>query len=210
MVQSPPRLIGHRGGAGHAPENTLASLRRVAALGCTWVEFDCMLTADRVPVLFHDNTLFRTTGSEGIMGQTPYESVARLDAGGWFDDAHAGEPVPTLEAALRLMDELGLGGNPEIKPCTGQDRATGEVVATTVARHWPADVGPPVLSSFSLTSLQAAKRVAPEICRAVLFKRLPWDWRYKAASVEAVALHLGDRAVTTIVMSDLNSEPTYF
>ncbi len=35
-----PKVIGHRGAAGHAPENTLVSLEKAASLGVRWVEFD--------------------------------------------------------------------------------------------------------------------------------------------------------------------------
>ena len=64
-------VIGHRGAAARAPENTLAGLRRAHELGAAWVEFDVMLTADRVPVLIHDETLERTTTGRG-RGGTPY------------------------------------------------------------------------------------------------------------------------------------------
>ncbi|MEK7246389.1 MAG: glycerophosphodiester phosphodiesterase family protein, partial [Pseudomonadota bacterium] len=56
-----PRVIGHRGAAGHAPENTLASLGTAAALGASWVEFDVKLAMTGEPILFHDDTLDRTT-----------------------------------------------------------------------------------------------------------------------------------------------------
>ena len=46
-----PRVIGHRGAVGHAPENTLGGIRKAAELGATWVEFDVALTKDDVPVL---------------------------------------------------------------------------------------------------------------------------------------------------------------
>ena len=59
------QVIGHRGAAARAPENTLAGLRRAHALGARWVEFDVMLTRDRVPVLIHDETLDRTTSGRG-------------------------------------------------------------------------------------------------------------------------------------------------
>ena len=54
-----PRIMGHRGAAGVAPENTLVSLRIAAKQGARWVEFDAMLSGDGVPVLFHDDNLKR-------------------------------------------------------------------------------------------------------------------------------------------------------
>ncbi len=71
-----PRVIGHRGAAASAPENTLAGLRAAAALGATWVEFDVMLTKDRVPVLFHDDNLRRITGRDALMAETSYAELA--------------------------------------------------------------------------------------------------------------------------------------
>jgi glycerophosphoryl diester phosphodiesterase len=58
-------VIGHRGAARLAPENTLAGLRMAAALGANCVEFDVRLTKDGVPVLFHDDTMDRTTDGRG-------------------------------------------------------------------------------------------------------------------------------------------------
>jgi len=43
-----PKVIGHRGACGLAPENTLASIRTAKGLGCSWVEVDVMLTKDKV------------------------------------------------------------------------------------------------------------------------------------------------------------------
>ena len=52
-----PRVVGHRGGGALAPENTLAGIRKAAAMGFGGVEFDVVLSADKVPVLMHDETL---------------------------------------------------------------------------------------------------------------------------------------------------------
>ena len=184
-----PQIVGHRGACGHAPENTLASIARAAELGADWVEFDCMLTGDGVPVLFHDDKLKRTTGHAGVVGETAYETVSTLDAGGWFSPAFVGEPVPSLEAALGLLGRIGLGATPEIKPCQGTERETGEAVANTVARYWPAPLPPPILSSFSLTALTAARAAAPGIARALICRRLPDDWRRIVFEVGAQGIH---------------------
>ena len=65
MTITIPKVIGHRGAAGYAPENTLASIRKAAELGARWVEFDVMLSQDEVPILMHDDTLNRTTNDQG-------------------------------------------------------------------------------------------------------------------------------------------------
>ena len=61
-----PRIMGHRGAAGGAPENTLVSLRTAAEQGARWVEFDAMLSGVGVPVLFLDDNLMRTTGCDAM------------------------------------------------------------------------------------------------------------------------------------------------
>ncbi|MEC8564798.1 MAG: glycerophosphodiester phosphodiesterase family protein, partial [Pseudomonadota bacterium] len=49
-----PPLIGHRGAARVAPENTLPGLAAAAEAGVRWVELDVKLTADDVAILMHD------------------------------------------------------------------------------------------------------------------------------------------------------------
>lgn len=47
-------IIGHRGAAGLAPENTLESLQAGLDAGADILEFDIRLTADSIPILAHD------------------------------------------------------------------------------------------------------------------------------------------------------------
>src|SRR3546814_10832461 len=122
-----PRVMGHRGAKGLAPENTLASMKAAAEAGATWVEFDVMLTGDGEPVLFHDDTLQRTTGIAGELARTPFATVRGLDASLRFSPrygrlggpAFAGRPdcrAPSLEAAPACMLDLGLTPSVELKP----------------------------------------------------------------------------------------------
>ena len=52
VAHAPPRIIGHRGAKGSAPENTLASICAAKAQGCAWVEVDVMLSKDKFLVLY--------------------------------------------------------------------------------------------------------------------------------------------------------------
>jgi glycerophosphoryl diester phosphodiesterase len=168
-------VIGHRGAAASAPENTLAGLRRAKALGCAWVEFDVRLTGDGVPILCHDAHLDRTTSGSGLVSGTSLAAIRECDAGSWFDPSFAGERVPTLDEALVLAAELGLGANIELKSDRGREYATAAAVAAIIRRL--GGRAPAVLvSSFLVPALVALREVAPAIPRSVLFRVVPRGW----------------------------------
>lgn len=184
-----PRVIGHRGAAGSAPENTLESLRAAARLGARCVEFDAKLTADGVVVLFHDETLERTTDGRGRVAETGFARIRELDAGAWFGPSWRGVRVPTLAQALRLVVELDLGLIIEIKPCPGREAETARAVVEVVRRCWPADRPPLLLSSFKPDSLAAARAAAPELPRGLLIWESPADWAKIAAELGCETVH---------------------
>ncbi len=188
----PTRVIGHRGAAAHAPENTLAGIAQAADLGVAMVEVDVKLSRDNVPVLMHDDTLERTTDGKGAVAATDYADLARLDAGSWFGRGFAGEHIPTLGQAIALMVERGLSLNLEIKPCPGRETETAEVALTEALRLWPTDTPPPLISSFAIESLEAAQGAAPDWPRGLLLDAALADWnrlsdRLTAASVNIAA-----------------------
>lgn len=198
-----PRLMGHRGVAGHAPENTLAGLRRTAALGLDWVEFDVMLTGDGVPVLFHDDTFQRTAGVAGEMASTPLARVAQLDVGSKFSAEFAGERVPTLEMALALLVELGLRPNVEIKPTPGRDVETAVATVEVLARCWPADQPPPLICAFSRMSLAAAAALQPDWPRAFVALKAPDDWAMILRALDCRAFHLWHKRLTRALAAEV-------
>lgn len=101
----PPRIIAHRGFSGIAPENTVAAIDAAIGAGADGVEFDLRGTADRIPVLFHDETLERTTDGHGAVHEWTAAALDTLDAGSWYSRAFQGEPVPTLARALDRVSE---------------------------------------------------------------------------------------------------------
>ncbi len=190
-----PKVIGHRGAAGHAPENTIAAIEKAARLGARWVEFDVKLTRDGELILFHDDTLERTTDGKGKVAETTLADIRGLDAGTWYQARFAGERVPTLDDALAALARLGLGANVEIKPCPGRERETGEALAAALKARWPGRLPAPVLSSFRAEALAAAQGVAPEFPRAFLVRDVPDDWRARAEALGATAIHCNHRLI---------------
>lgn len=198
-----PLWIAHRGGGAAAPENTLAAIRTGAAAGFRMVEFDVMLSRDGVPLLIHDETLERTTDGDGHVCEHDYVALQRLDAGSWHGRAFAGERLPSLEQALDLLLALDLDANIEIKPARGFEQATGETAARLIAARWPADRRPPLLSSFDFPALDAARRVAPQLPRGLLFEEVPEDWRAQMQAHEAVSLHCDHSRLSADCMRDI-------
>jgi glycerophosphoryl diester phosphodiesterase len=185
-----PRVIAHRGGGLLAPENTLAAIRYAANLGFAGVEFDVKLTADDVPVLFHDDTLERTTDGSGPVSETHFDIITGFDAGSWFANEYINEPVPAFAAASALCKEAGIWANVEIKPCPGREAETGELVARMAKLLWSGAPLPPLLASFSAEALDAARAEAPELPRALLCNEIPADWEQTLERLECVALHV--------------------
>ncbi len=201
----PPPVIGHRGAASHAPENTLAGIRKAAALGIAMVEFDAKLTADGVPILMHDDRLDRTTSGSGLSRDASLATIRTLDAGGWFDPAFAGEPVPTLAEALELCVSLGLAVNLEIKPCKGRERETADASLAVAREIWPTDRPPPLVSSFARESMETALAVAPDWPRGFLFDRRPSDFDAAVASLTPATLNTSHKRLTEKTVAALKA-----
>ncbi|RAX48593.1 esterase [Arthrobacter sp. AQ5-05] len=106
-----PILVGHRGAAGVAPENTLAAIKAGSQSGADFVEIDVQLSSDGVPFIFHDDTPARTTNVAEVFpdrGKDPITSFSwselqRLDAGSYFSTDFAGEKIPHFDAVAETL-----------------------------------------------------------------------------------------------------------
>ncbi len=182
------RWLAHRGAGTLAPENTLAAFRVGQRHGCKAFECDVKLSADGVAFLMHDTTLERTTGEIGVAGDRSWAELATLDAGSWHSAACAGEPIPTLETIAQFCIATGSLLNIEIKPTPGVEVLTGERVAAEAARWWQGQAAVPLLSSFSVDALAAARAAAPGLPRALLLDALTPGWFEQALALGCVAV----------------------
>jgi glycerophosphoryl diester phosphodiesterase len=201
-----PRVIGHRGAAAHAPENTLAGFACAARLGVRWVELDVQLTSDGVPVVFHDDRLDRTTDGRGLLVETSLADVRRLDAGLWFADQFAGERVPTLAEALSLLVKQGQGLCLEVKASEARGGETARAALDGLRQHWPADGPPLMLSSFARNALVTLAEGAPEWPRGWLVERLPVDWQDEVRRLGCGSLHIAEASLDAAVVAAVKAE----
>ena len=117
-------VIGHRGAAGLAPENTLAAFKKACELGVDAVELDVLLTADSKIAVHHDYTLkpeiVRTADGKWLPHPGPAINIISLDILKTYDVGRLkpgtryarrypeqqpvdGERIPTLEEVISFL-----------------------------------------------------------------------------------------------------------
>jgi glycerophosphoryl diester phosphodiesterase len=159
-------VLGHRGWAGAAPENTMASFAlaledpRVEVIEC-----DVQLSKDGEPVVIHDYTLDRTSTGSGLVRDHTLAELRALDFGSWFEEDFAGERIPLLGEVLGLI-----GGKKkllvEIKETAGLYPGIEGTVLSAIAGY-PRDRI--MLESFNHPLVARLKELAPSIETGLIF-----------------------------------------
>ncbi len=198
-----PNIIAHRGSPREAPENTLASFRKAKAAGATWVEFDVALTKDSRPVIFHDDSLERTSDGQGLLCEMDFEGVKHLDAGSWFARNFAGEHIPTLEETLELLAELELGFNMELKTDPGREAELAKVALPIAIDMWPKHLATPLISSFSRIAIAATRELATAWPLDVIYDRIPAEWSEDAQKLGLAAIGANHKHLTREQVMDI-------
>jgi glycerophosphoryl diester phosphodiesterase len=192
-------LIGHRGGAGLLPENTLAAFAGSLALGVDAIEMDARLTADGEVVMYHDSKLkpeiTRTADGRWLnepgpairnltLRQLKSYDVGRLKPGTLYALRYPGqkpvdgERIPTLWEVIALVKRTGnnrvqLWIETKVSPLepdlTPPPEVVADAVISMVRKAGVADRT--VLQSFDWSSLVHAHKVAPEIATAYLSRQ---------------------------------------
>lgn len=86
LATAEPIAFAHRGGAAEAPENTIEAFTHAAELGYRYLETDAQLSADGIPVAFHDDRIDRVSAREGALNELTWDQLSELvihpEAGG--------------------------------------------------------------------------------------------------------------------------------
>lgn len=148
------RPIAHRGlhdGNVSVCENSLAAFR--AAIDRDFaIELDVRLSADGKAIVFHDETLERLTGIEGLLIDRSAQDLGTIALG------QTADMVPTLADTLALI-----GGRVpvviEMKPEGARNRALAKAVSADLARY----DGPAAVMSFDHELLAAFRETGSSV-----------------------------------------------
>ena len=180
--------LAHRGASGHKPENTLGAIARALELGAKWIEIDVYSVEDQL-VVIHDDKLERTTSGHGYVMESTLQYLKSLDAG-------EGEQIPFLEEVFQLVSRKA-GINIELK---GPETAEPVVAFLTkqFSLGWTSeDV---LISSFDISELVRAKRLAPDLRIGPLMREISMEGielakQLGAYSVNASMEHMQEHLV---------------
>ena len=200
-----PHIIGHRGLAALAPENTLAGFRKAAQLGVKWVEFDIQLTKDKVLVVLHDETIDRTTDGHGPLSNKNYAELKHFNACAGFKGDFDPEPIPSLSDTIACLEKINIGANIEIKPAVGTEEATTLQLLEQL-KTWPASLPPPLVSSFSLQCLAIVRAHSKDIYLGLLFDHWEANWEQTYRELDCYSLHLPWRALNLTRLTELGDK----
>lgn len=203
-------LIGHRGVAALAPENTLASLTMAKALGLSWVEIDVRQNKHGELFIFHDETLERTTNGQGQVGSYDLTSLKQLDAGSWFSPTFKDQRILSLTEALEHLATLNLMVNLEIKCPAKTSRRRTKLFAQNLHKalttHWPMTQPSPLVSSFNIPFIRDFRDISPTYPVGVLTDKLTPQIVDLVKSIPNCTLHCGKTHLTADQVKTLSNQ----
>lgn len=206
-------IVGHRGAAAHAPENTLESYRMGVEMGADAIELDVHLTADGQLAVIHDDTLDRTTDRSGRVADLTMDDIRQADAGARFArPGDSGNPfagrgltVPTLGEVLEWLPE-DVGLVIEIKA-----RSAADAVVDAVRSHPVRTSGRLSIISFDEAAIDRVHELDPDARTGYLLvptqpiePAIVWATEHGHLGVHPWEGDLGADALASIAMAQMH------
>ncbi len=201
-----PPIIAHRGASAYAPENTMAAFIAAMQLGAKWIEFDVRQAACGELIIFHDETLNRTTNGGGLVSQYPYAYLRTLDAGSWFSPYFTGERIPILRQVADFLAATHINANVELKAMPGKEE---ELVLNTLHALAPYLHQPHfslLFSSFSLETLYFLRQHAPDCLLGLLINDMTFDWKKQCAALACASVHVNQALMTKAFANEIKAD----
>lgn len=162
------RIIGHRGAAGLALENTLSSFRLARDLKVDYIELDVRVTKDNKVVVCHDATLSRVSRSQKALRSLTYAELKKIPL-------LNGEHVPLLENVLKITDTIPLIVEIKVKGQT-------ELILKVLDKHPNTEV---MVTSFHVEVINDIHKLRPDISLLLAEKVRPFSVIHTARRAHA-------------------------
>jgi|SRR5680860_309628 len=147
-------IVGHKGAAGYATENTLESFKLAIEIGCNRAEMDVRLTKDNQVIVFHDKEVSNLTNGVGFVSEMTLDQIRQLD----YKD---GGKIPTLQEVINVCKNK-IDFQIELK-AEGTPFPVNELILNN-------DIGKVVfITSFKPYLLEEIKKLNPKLKIGLLF-----------------------------------------
>jgi glycerophosphoryl diester phosphodiesterase len=193
----------HRGASGYYPENTMLAFQKAIEMGCEGIETDVQLTKDGVLVICHDELLDRTTDGKGLIAETNYSDIAKLDAaklwGGKFGDVR----VPTLEELLAYIKDKNIMINLELKNSIIDYKNLEQLVIDMVYKYELQEKV--IISSFNHYSILRCKAIDNTLKLGLLYDCCIYEPGKYASELGVCAVHPSFYTLNEEVVKEIRS-----
>lgn len=200
-----PQVIGHRGAAAYAPENTLLGLEHAAKLGASWVECDIRLTRDQQLYVFHDASLRRITGRAGRFQSRRSNQLELLNAAARYPGNVPKQAIPSLQQWLLKAQMLELGVNVELKSSALSAKPMLQALQQLL-QSLPQLSIPLLFSSSHYKTLQLLQQQLPQWPRAMVITRWRGNLLKRLAHTQCVSAHIDYRLLNLERISALKQQ----
>lgn len=165
---STPIIIAHRGFSDEAPENSLAAFHKAIEAKSDMIELDVRLSADNIPVVFHDRRLQRTSDGNGAVNQKHSKLLTETDNGSWFSPKFSRERIPLLSDVFPLLKK-DLRLNIEIKPDVVSTNDTSAVELVVNEAEKAKVLSKVIFTSFNHQMIKEISEIDESIVTGVIY-----------------------------------------
>lgn len=163
-----PIIIAHRGFSDEAPENSMAAFRKAVEAKCDMIELDVRLSADNVPMVFHDRRLQRTSNSSGPINKKFAQQLTTIDNGSWYSPKFSRERIPRLADVLPIA-KRGVQLNIEIKPDVVSTNGISAVELVVNEAEKAKVLSKTIFTSFNHAMMKEVKQIDASLTTGVIY-----------------------------------------
>ncbi|MBI5300429.1 MAG: glycerophosphodiester phosphodiesterase [Deltaproteobacteria bacterium] len=150
------KIFAHRGASGEAAENSLEAIQKAIEIGVDGIEFDCLLTKDKVPVVTHYDDLRVLFKIEGFVHDKNWHELEPLG-------------IPTLTAVLEQIKPSSVLAIFDIKSQPNLMESSPYIVAGLAQEILPSHRI--LLTSFYWRHLRTLKKFFPRLERSLIISK---------------------------------------